>query len=267
MTPRGTYGCRSWRAETLTNLTTDARADDVPIWTPDGKRIVFASTREGSRFAFFSKRADGTGAAERLLLGDGAGYTFPFSWSADGSTLAFQYLGPTTESDIGVHTMDGDGTWAPLLATRAREMHPAISPDGAWIAYTSELAGTSEVYIERFPNLGDRRQVSTGGGRAPVWSRSGHELFYRRSSDRAMMVVPIDYSPTPKPGEAEYLFDGSSYSTGSAVADDLMVNYDVLGDGERFLMIKDSAALVAGKAEVFVIQNWSTELTERVPVN
>ena len=148
-------------------VTTD-RSDDHPsIWMPDGESIVFQSTRDAGRQAFFTTRADGTGEPELLLPHQGEGYTFPFSWSPDGSTLAFQYLGATTESDIGRYSLDS-GSWEPLLATDAREMHPAISPDGGWLAFTlEESTGPAQVYLARLPALDVRRLISTGGGRAP----------------------------------------------------------------------------------------------------
>ena len=124
----------------------------------------------------------------------------------------------------------------PLLETGAFERHPAISPDGAWIAYTSDLTGQEEIYVERFPGLGDWQQISTGSGREPVWSRDGRELFYLSRNDALMMVVPSDTEPTLRAGTAEVLFDWSyQWSGGSSL------NYDVRPDGQRFLVAKDDA--------------------------
>ena len=96
-----------------------------------------------------------------------------------------------------------------------------------------------------------------------MWSEDGHELFYRRLSDGAMMVVPISDQPGLTPGRAQLLFEGADYSTGAALGDDVLVNYDVTADGQRFLMLKGSNPQV----RVTVVHNWREELLERVPVN
>lgn len=96
-------------------------------------------------------------------------------------------------------------------------MQPAISPDGDWIAYTSDRTGTFEAYVARVPALGDRLLLSTDGGQARVWSDDGSELFYRRLSDGAMMMVPIAGSPVLTPGPAELLPKAAGYSTGAAI--------------------------------------------------
>ena len=118
---------------TLSRLTTNPGVDVSPLWTPDGERVVFQSDRDGSRGLYWVA-ADGTGEVERLITIDDAQVVRPYAWSADGSTLVFEYV--TTESgrDIGVLSLEGETTWEPLLATMADEYSPAISPDGGWIA-------------------------------------------------------------------------------------------------------------------------------------
>ncbi len=252
---------------TLTNLTTDAARDNLPLWVPDGERVVFTSGRENNRLAFFWKLADGTGPVEQLLMGETSGFFRPWDWSADGQTLVFGYQGTggDTGADIGVLAMEGEGRWEPLLQTAAREGSPAISPDGDWIAYTSDQTGRFEVYVERFPELGERRQISIDGGRAPTWSPVGRELFYRRDGDSAMMTVPIDTEPVFTPGRPEVVFE-AQYRAGGGVAR----NYDVAPDGERFLMVKQGGAPTDGVGdlapEITVVLNWFEELKARVPV-
>ena len=183
---------------TRTNLTTDPAIDRRPLWTPDGQRVVFESNRDGR--ALFSKLADGTGEAERLMgASEGATFLFPEAWSADGKTLVYWELVETI--DIGLLSMEGERRSELLLATEFQETAPAISPDGGWIAYSSTESGEEQVYVQRFPDLGERVTVSTDGGWQPVWSPDGRELFYR--GPPGMVVVPVETNPTFRAGTPE----------------------------------------------------------------
>ena len=123
--------------------------------------------------------------------------------------------------------LDEDRAVAPLLASPFNESNPAVSPDGAWIAYRSDESGRNEVYVDRFPDLGDRVQVSTGGT-SPLWSPDGTELYYRAGP--AMIAVPVETGASFTAGRPETLFEGP-------YLDDLARNYDLAPDG-RFLMIR-----------------------------
>ena len=249
-----------WVAEaargTLSKVTTDATRDTRPIWTPDGQRVVFASQGEGG-WGFFSKSADGTGLVEKLHIGE-TNALVAAGWSSDGATLVFAYRGPGSPGDIGMLSMDSDEAWQPLLQTEANEGDPAISPDGKWIAYTSDETGQAEVYVERFPDLGQRRQISTAGGAQPVWSPDGRELFYL--SDEAMMVVAVETGPTFTLGTSEILFESSGYFQGRNRA------YDIAPDGQRFLMIKlrDVSQV---SSQINIVVNWTEELERLVPTD
>ena len=246
---------------TLTNVTVDPSLDNVPIWTLDGEQIVFASSREGGQWGFFSKRADGTGAVDLLIQGETSGFFMPYSWSPDGATLAFGYV--ATGADIGVLSMEDDRDWRPLFEAEANEFTPAISPTGEWIAYVSNQSGEYQVYVERFPDLGGRVQISTDGAETPVWSGDGNELFFRRRRDGATMVVPVETGPTLNPGSAQVLIE-QNYSRRTGYH----VNYDYDSDGQRFLMIKAGAASddTRSRPQIITVLNWFEELKERVPV-
>ena len=212
--------------------------------------------------------ADGTGSAERVITVETLSYLAPSSWSSDGTRLAVGYVGGSaTAGDIGIVTLDGEPSWTPLLATDRGEAAPALSPDGAWIAYASDLSGVFEIYLERFPGLGERVAVSVGGATRPRWSPRGDELFYRRLGDGAMMSVPTDIAAELAPGTSELLFAGN-YFVGQQSGG--TINYDVDPDGERFLMIKPDP--VAGPSNVglspiVVVENWFEELRRLVPVD
>ena len=251
---------------TLTKLTVDPSLDSRPIWTLDGERIVFASQSEAGQWGFFSKRADGTGPVDSLIMVDSVNTLMPFNWSPDGSALVFGYT--SAGGDIGVISMDGDRGWTPLFATGANEWHPAISPNGDWIAYDSDLSGEREVYVERFPDLGNRVTISTGGGEIPLWSADGQALFFRGFSNvsgGALMVAAVDESDsTIRPGVAEVVLEpGSWLRTGRT-----SVDYDYDSVNERFLIIKDGAVTNEEPVEqqIITVLNWFEELKERVSV-
>ncbi|HXV61398.1 MAG TPA: protein kinase [Vicinamibacteria bacterium] len=243
---------------TETKLTADAFVEANPLWTPDGTGVVYGSAGaiEGG---IFWKSADGTGEADRLMSVDaGTAMVGPSAWSADGTTLAFWIVNVST--DIGLLSVGGDGTPTPLIAGEFMEQVPAISPDGMWIAYESDQSGREEIYAQRFPRLGQRVTISTDGGRQPVWSRDGRELFYR--SANGMMAVPIDTSPTFSVGQPTSLFEDDYYFFLSRRT------YDVAPDGERFLMVTaGDAAADARPFRIVVVEHWFEELKARVPTN
>jgi Tol biopolymer transport system component len=243
---------------TLSRVTTTSGVDNVPIWTPDGERVVFASLRDGTgRFSFFAQSADGTGAAEKLLTSPGVGNFKPYTWSPDGARLVFDY-GQPARLDIGVLEMDGSGNWQPLLSSEANEAAPALSPDGHWIAYSSDQSGNCEIYVEKFPELGSRRQISTAGGGEAVWSPDGDELYYREGA--RLMSVTIDTESGFTAGSPKVLIDG--LSAPACVWRD----YDVSPDSQRFLVLQRSVAAEGiGAPEIVLVQNWLEELKRLVP--
>ncbi|MCZ6758825.1 MAG: protein kinase, partial [Gemmatimonadetes bacterium] len=241
---------------TLSRVTETPGTDNVPIWTPDGEYLVFASMREGTgRFGFFQKRADGTGTAEKLLTSEGEGNFKPYGWSPDGMHMVFDY-GTPQALDIGVLTLGSDEVWEPLLQSEANEAAPALSPDGQWIAYTSDQTDRCEIYVQRFPELGDRRQISTDGGGEATWSPDGRTLFYREGT--RMMSVSIDYEPRFSMGTPELVFDGLE------VADCGGLRYHLSPDGQRFLIVKPAES-TGGRTELVVVLNWSEELKRLAP--
>ncbi len=236
-------------------LTTDPARDRAPLWTPDGEQVVFESNRGGS-VGLFRKSADAPGDAERLMTDTSGAVTLEASsWSPDGQ-LAFWRAPPV---DIGLLSMEGDRTVQMLFDTEVVEAAPAISPDGDWIAYDSNETGQSQVYVQRFPSLGDKKIVSTDGGAQPLWSPNGDELFYR--GPRGMMVVPVETEPTFTPGAPDVLFDQQYYSVLSRRT------YDLAPDGQRFLMVKNTPedGAEAPVPQVILVQNWFEELTRLVP--
>jgi len=179
----------------------------------------------------------------------------PQSSSPDGNILVF-YENTLAGNDIFTMSLEGDPQPEPLLNQPFLEEHPIVSPDGSWIAYTGRGSGQDEIYVRPFPNVDDRRwQVSNGGGAEPLWAPDGRELFY--TTNRAIMVVPIDVDPTFRPGSPEVLFESVDYYFVAAGR-----HYDIAPDGKRFLMIKSP---MRNEARIIVVQNWFEELKRLVP--
>jgi Tol biopolymer transport system component len=241
--------------QTPTRLTFDAADDFYPLWSEDGASVVFGSDREGG--GIFRRAADGTGQVEQLTTGTAV----PFSYSQDGTILIFGTTEPGTRDDLHVLSIGSDEPPEPLLQTQFDEEHGALSPDGRWLAYTSDESGGEEIFVRSFPNLDDTKlQISTGGAREPVWGPDGDELFYR--SPNGMMTVQIETEPALRAGIPEVLFEEVSLPTVGGG-----VRYDLSPDGQRLLMVMPSAA--SGDvpvSQIVLIQNWFEELTERVPV-
>ena len=238
--------------ETPTQLTFDEADDDFPLWTRDGARVVFGSSRDGG--GLFWKAADGTGQVEQLM----DGIANPSAWAADGR-LIFEQAG-----DIGVLTLEGEDALEMLLDTEFNEGHPALSPDGRWLAYRSTESGDTVVYVRPFPNIDDGLwNVSRDFGVNPVWSPDGRELFYRGSADQGMMVAQVETEPTFSSRTPEPLFSIGGYGMAGGGR-----RFDVAADGERFIVRKLETAGQTGDEPfngLIFVENWFQELTERVP--
>jgi len=239
--------------ETLTRLTFEGTSNDVPVWTPDGKRISFYSTKEGPQNLFW-QMADGTGGLERLTTSDGSEQ--PRSWSPDGRMLAFTRSGPTTQRDIWVLQLD-DRKAQPFLRTRFIEGAAQFSPDGRWLAYLSDESGRPEIYVQPYPGPGGKWQISTEGGTEPVWNRNGRELFYR--SGNRMMAVEVSTQPAFSAGKSRMLFERRYLQPPFPQTNP---GYDVSPDGQRFLMVKQGEQ---APTQISVVLNWLEDLKRRAP--
>ena len=185
---------------TLSRLTTDPARTRSPLWTPDGQRIVFTSTRAGYHELFW-RPADGTGSDERFLtrakdLVD----LHANGWSADGRQLLFDEVAAgsrTIQCAVGQIPIERPSDVTVLVEERILQRYfSRVSPNGRWMAYTSNVSGRYEIYVERYPELGSRQQISTSGGRRPLWSRDGRELFFVSLDGRQLFAVPVESGTT-----------------------------------------------------------------------
>ena len=254
----------------LTRLTFYESSNTMPLWTPDGQRIVFASDRDGGNYGIYCKAADGTGKDEKLAsMPDRS--LFPCSLSRDGKTLAMAVAeGSSNLSlkwDVGILSMDGDHAQKALLQQDYVEIQPQISPDRRWIAYSSNESGQFEVYVRPFPEVDNGKwQVSTSGGSSPRWAPHGRELFYLASED-SIVAISVQAEPTFSFGTPRHLFK-NIYKR----AEDLFgISWDISPDGKRFLMLKEAADTGKPAAEtprkINIVLNWFEELKQRVPTH
>ena len=198
---------------------------------------------------------DGSGGVERLTMGQ-YGHA-PNSFSPDGQLLAFVELNPTTSRDIWILWLSDRKAQA-FLNTSAEEGAPKFSPDGKWLAYSSDESGRRETYVQSYPGSGGKRQISTDGGQEPVWNPKGGELFYRSGSK--MMAVDIDTKSGFSARKPRMLFEGP-YQPATAS----FPNCDVSPDGQRFLMLKPVESQASAPTQINVVLNWFEELKQKVP--
>ena len=222
-----------------------------PVWSPRGDRLAFVSTRAGE-FHLFTVSADGS-TTERLTTGSFR--VLSSSWSPDEKQMAFSATHPDSGEDIWIMRMVGDRSPEPFLQTQANESAPDFSPDGHWIAYSSDQSGRDEIYIRSSSGSGGRRQVSTDGGLLPRWRADGREIFY--IADGNMMVVETEVGEKLTLGIPRKLFD---IRTGQFAL------YDVTPDGQRFVMV-DTSESKPPPTEIVLVQNWSEELERLVPTS
>jgi Tol biopolymer transport system component len=246
---------------TLTRITSDRGTDFYPVWTPDGRRIMFYSSRNGTANLFWQS-ADGTGTVERLTTSTTTPH-YPFSISPDGRTLVFQEVTPSTGIDLSTLELPSAKT-TPLLHSAFGETNGEISSDGKWIAYQSNESGQEEIYVRPFPDVDRGRwTISTGGGTRPLWARTGRELFYL-DGNNLLTAVSVQAGATFSASTPVRLFNTRYFSgfggAGQSVAGR---TYDISPDGTRFLMIKDSLPADQLQTSMVVVINWVEELKAR----
>src|SRR5262245_918427 len=245
---------------TLARLTFTADVDIYPVWTPDGRRLVFASEREGARNLFW-QAGDGTGAVERLTRSPNQQNATAVS--PDGTRLIFTETGSATGEDVMQVEVTGTHTVTPLVQSSFAERNGIISPDGRWLAYEANDSGQLEIYVRPYPNVNSGRwQVSTGGGTRPLWSRTGQELFYV-SPVGAILRVGVE-AGTRWAATMPLTIVKEGYMTGQLVLFPGR-SYDVSPDGQRFLVLKPVSDPNAPPPQIVVVQHFDEELKRVVP--
>jgi Tol biopolymer transport system component len=241
--------------DTLTKLTFQGSQNELPLWSPDGRRIVYYSNQAGP-LNLFDQAADGSGAPARLT--ESATPHQAMSWSPDGSRLVYTEAGGA-DRDIWVLDIKSREA-SKFLGTAFIEGGAQLSPDGRWMAYISNESGRGEVYVQPYPGPGGKWQVSVDGGSEPMWNRDGRELFYRNAA--RMMAVAVSTVPGFSAGRPQLLFERRYLAI---QLPQTAPSYDVSADGQRFLMIKEAAP--GAGAPISVIVNWPSLLSRPLGAN
>ena len=241
----------------LSRLTFDQAPDLFPVWTPDGRWIVYRSVQAGPH-NLFRRRADGTGSPEQLTQAT------QIHSATDATRDAVIFTDQVDTHDILMVPLEatgGERRVTPLVRTSANERNGTVSPNGRWLAYESDQSGANQVFVRPFPDTSSGQwQISPGRGAKPRWSRDGRELFYV-ADDNALMSVPVTEGAVFQPGAARKLF---------AVAGiPVLVNglfYDVMPDGRRFVLLKtvaQPAASAPAAPHIIAVLEWTDSLRKR----
>ncbi|NOT30213.1 MAG: serine/threonine-protein kinase [Planctomycetes bacterium] len=249
--------------QTMTPFATSGGSSQAPVWTPDGKRVIYRGTRAGFRNLFW-KSADGTGEEERLTTKADVVQT-PTSVSPDGRWLVFdEGGGAQADTEMWMVPLDGERSpngsgrtepvegHTPLLLVQGTDGQ--VAPDGKWIAYQSLVSGRDEIYVQPFPGPGPRQPISTGGAQSPLWSRDGSELFFTTLDE--LLAVDITTTPTFSAGAPHVVFEGRYRDS-----DNGNTPYDVSADGRRFLRVQQVQPDRA-VTHIDVVLNWLAEVEQ-----
>jgi Tol biopolymer transport system component len=230
-------------------LTFDASVEDYPVWSPDGNRILYTSTKGGGQ-NMYSKLSSGTGGEEVVLKS--ATVKRPTDWSS--RFVLYEEDDPKSQADLWALPLFGDKKPMLVLGSQFSEQQGRLSPDGKWIAYVSNETGPPEVYVQSFPPSGGKWQLSTAGGVTPRWRGNGRELFYLALDFKIMSVAVRTSGATFDHGSPTALFETSVTAVNTIATN----RYDVSADGQRFLV--NASIENAGSAPITVVVNWLANL-------
>jgi serine/threonine-protein kinase len=237
---------------TLSRLTSGPRTEFHPLWSRDGRSVLFVLDRP----PFEIHRIGVGGSAEGEPLWEAELDTIPTGLSPDGRHVVYTLTEPDTGKNVWVAPLDGSAPPRPLRASPYEEDFGTFSPDGRWIAYQSDETGRPEIYVEAFPGPGERHQISADGGAEPLWTQGSGEIFYRHGEE--MRVVPtrtgsrFDFEPS------RALFTLSFDNMGNSAR-----NYDVMPDGQRIVAVR--VPDLDAPRRIDIVTHWLDELKRLTP--
>jgi Tol biopolymer transport system component len=242
-------------AETLTPLTTDGATNDRAEWTSDGKRLVFPTNvgNGAGNQTIRIRSADLSGPAEDLFHQSGIGIGEAMISPNNQYLLIRVSGGKGYREDIVYRQISGDTTLKPLVVTPFNDYGPRISPDGKWVAYSSDASGTDQIWVTPMPGPGPHYQVSTNGGQQPVWSRDGKKIFFTHGDQ--LQSVTVTFSPFQVTARETLPITGIGGSRVHA-------NYDIAPDGQHFVVFKHNGP----STSAVVVYDWMSEVRARMSV-
>ncbi len=243
-----------------TRLTHNPAPDRFPVWSPDGKEIVFCSNRREADISDLYRLPVRAGADAKLIFSSNETKQ-PFDWSKDGEYIAFIKTVQTGEmrSDIWILPVKAGKEPFPFLQTKANEWDPHFSPDGKWIVYCSDETGPNEVYVAPFPGPGEKIHITSSGRTAPTggsrprWAREGKEIFYL-GPDNMLWVAEVKITR----GDVEISDTRKAFQTGAA---SYAASYDVSRDGTKIIVNTDWLNLHA--PPLILVANWTEMLPKK----
>lgn len=239
---------------TESRVTTDPSIDAQPLWDPLGTRLVFRSNR--NTLADVWLRDIGSADSERLLFKGNAAN--PTAWSSDGDSILFNESISESGWDIGRFSFSRNEK-VPFIETLSNELHARLSPDGRWVAYSSDESGQWQVYVRPVSGAGERIVLSTGGGFEPRWRGDGGELYYL-TPERQIAAVEIRLGPRVEATRPRVLFTArvDPLPVPLVVANGYRKTYTVTPDGQRFLV--NVLAREQNSQAMNVMLSWRTRL-------
>ena len=225
------------------------------VWLPDGSQITCLSNLDG-KYEIYTIAADGSGMPQRLLDQPltPPPPPHPFCWSPDAKYLAFVTFRNETGADISLFSRVDTPATRLLIATRANESNPSFSPDGRWISYVSDETGENEVFVQPFPPTGGRWRISTSGGKAPVWGRDGHSIFFQRNDE----VISVRVTTTMGKNGATLVVGNEELFLSRPG----LISFDLSPDGRTIAVSQTRTKDFADHVNVVV--NWPEELKRQI---
>jgi Tol biopolymer transport system component len=243
-----------------TRFTFGPSLDWEPVWSPDDKRLAFASQRDGLDKIYLK---DSSGIGSEKAAPKSADRQRPKAWSPDGKFLLYMHGDPRGGATFNLWVLPVDSARpaereaTPYFTSRFNITQGQFSPGKAsaprWVAYTSNESGQDQVYVQSFPTGTGKFQISAGGGVQPRWRKDGKELFYL-SLDQKLMAVDVKTSPTFEHGTPRELFQ--THIAGGGVLANIF-RYDVAPDGNRFLVLNQADAKASDSSAITVVSNWA----------
>jgi Tol biopolymer transport system component len=237
-----------------TRFTNNPANDGFPVWSPDGKRLIFTSNRNGTGGDIYDK--DTGGGGQELVRFQDKGRKLSQDWSDDGRFLLYEVVDPKTSRDLWVLPLQGDPKQIAFAVGQNNQTQGQFSPGPGgtprWIAYSSDESGTFEIYVDPFPAATTEHiHISTGGGTRPRWRRDGKELYYI-APDGKLMAVEVKIAPRFEHGPPKALFDTNMAMDGARIS---AILWSPSPDGKRFLIMTRGEESAASEP-VTVVVNW-----------